>query len=229
MKNQKKYRAFSLIELMISIVILGIIMVTIPMFLKTFVNSSKVSVKEEVFFNQFSLLSLITTKYFDQNSTVGDNYYKDLNATGGDTELIIKKFADGSLNRTGKEQMNNNILRSGSSYTLSTIGPDAGESGVSSYNDIDDFDGYTQHINVGVESNGYNIAVSVNYINDDTNYSDNNISFDMNYTALSKSAKTNIKLITVKTTFSDGSVVRLYYPACNIGGSKIFSLEEIRR
>jgi prepilin-type N-terminal cleavage/methylation domain-containing protein len=226
MKNPRRFKAFSLIELLISIIVLGIIMSTIPVFLNTFTSSAKVTSRESVFFNQFSLLSLINTKYFDENNTVGENFYKDLNATGGDDELFVKKFPNGDLNREGKEDIDNNIFRSGSKYTVSKIGPDSGETSVSDYDDIDDFNGYTEHINVGVEG-GYDIKVKVSYIDDNTVYSDKNLTITLNYSTPKN--LTNIKLITVYTTFSDGSVEKLEYPTCNIGASKLYSLEEIRR
>ncbi|WP_457565087.1 type II secretion system protein [Caminibacter sp.] len=228
MKNLRKFKAFTLIELLVSIIVIGIIMVTIPMFLNTFASSAKVTVKEQVFFNEFSLLSLINTKYFDENNTKDDNFYKDLNATGGDSELLINRFSNGDLNRIGKEDMNNNIFRSGSSDTVSVIGPDSGETNVSDYDDVDDFNGYSQRIYVGVSSNGFTMNVKVGYIADDANYSDKNLIFNMNYTFLPNNALTNIKLITVTTTLSDGSVIKLEYPTCNIGASKLLSLGEIR-
>ena len=228
MKSQKNYKAFTLIELLVSIIILSIIMVTIPMFLNTFVSSSKVTAKESVFFNEFSLLSLINTKYWDENNTKDDNFYKDLNATGGDSELFVINYGS-ELNRRGKHQMNNNIFRSGSSYTPSVIGLDSNESNSSeAFDDVDDFNGYTEHILVGVGSGGYTMKVRVGYIHDDTNYSQQNITMDMNYTFLPNNALTNIKLISVTTTLSDGTVIKLEYPTCNIGASRLFSLEEIR-
>jgi prepilin-type N-terminal cleavage/methylation domain-containing protein len=227
MKSLKKSKAFSLIELVVSIIILGIIAVTIPVILQTFTTTAKVTGKENVFFTEFSLLSLINTKYFDENNTVGDNFYKDLNATGGDAHLYILSFGS-ELNRLGKHQMNNNIFRSGSDYKLSVIGPDKNETSVDTYDDIDDFNGYEETINVGVTSKGYKVKVKVGYIRDLSDYSSNNISFNMNYTILSKNAFTNIKLIEVYSKFSDGSVIKLEYPTCNIGASKILSLQDIR-
>ncbi len=230
MKSQKTSKAFSLIELIVSIIILGITVTTIPVLLQTLTTTAKVTVKESVFFTEFSLLSLINTKYFDENNTVGENFYKDLNGSSlnADDELQILNFST-ELNRLGKHQMNNNIYRSGSSDKLSTIGTDAGESSVDDYDDIDDFNGYEENVSVGVTSKGYTLKVGVNYIKDNTDYSNNNISFDMNYTPLSKNALTNIKLIEVYVKFKDGSKIKLEYPTCNIGASKILSLEEISR
>ncbi|GAB6044638.1 hypothetical protein JCM11957_02360 [Caminibacter profundus] len=229
MQSQKRYKSFTLIELLVSIIVIGIIMTTIPLFLQTLTTSAKVSIKEEVFFSQFSLLSLINTKYFDENNTRGDNFYKDLNATKGDSDLLIEKFGD-ELNRLGKKFINNNQFRSGSSDTVSTIGiDDENISDIATYDDIDDFDGFKENIKTGISSKGYSIQVEVYYIRDEANYNDQNILFNMDYTSLGKNGFSNIKLIKVYTTFADGSKIQLEYPTCNIGASKILSLEEINR
>ncbi|QCT94892.1 type II secretion system protein [Caminibacter mediatlanticus TB-2] len=231
MKNQRRYKAFSLIELLVAIVILGIIMTTIPLFLQTLVSSSKVTNKEEVFFSQFSLLSLINTRYFDENNTKGFNFYKDLNATGGDSELLnnySSNFA-GKTSRLGKTQIENNLYRSGSKDSVSNIGIDLGEINNSTitYDDIDDFNGYGEHIAYGVQSGGYDINVSVKYLSDDTNYSNNDINFDFNFSSVAN--LTNIKLIKLTTKLKDGTTIVLTYPTCNIGASKMYSFEEITR
>ena len=231
MKSQKKYKAFSLIELLVSIIILGIIATSIPAILQSLISSSKVSNKEEVFFSQFTLLSLINTRFFDENNTKDDNFYKDLNATNGDNELLNNYASSyaGDSSRIGKSKIDNNVYRSGSSYTVSKIGLDDGEekNDTLTYDDIDDFDGYSEHIDFGVQSGGYDINVSVTYLNDKANYSDENISFTFNYK--SKKDATNIKLIKLTTYLKDGTKISLAYPSCNIGSSKLYSLEEISR
>ena len=231
MKNQKKYKAFSLIELLVAIIILGIITTTIPLFLEALISSSKVTNKEEVFFSQFSLLSLINTKYFDENSTRGDNFYKDLNATLGDSELLnnFSSTNAGKICRIGKKDINNNIFRSGSKDSVSNIGIDENENknNVLTFDDIDDFNGYVEHIPFGVQSGGYDINVSVTYLDDNATYSDNNISFNFNY--IKEANLTNIKLIKLTTVLKDGTKIVLAYPNCNIGASKLYSFEEISR
>jgi prepilin-type N-terminal cleavage/methylation domain-containing protein len=241
MKNQKKSKAFTLLELIISIIVIGIIMVTIPLFLQTLISSSKVTNKEEVFFSQFSLLSLINTKYFDENNTVGDNFYKDLNtSTNAHPDLRIYDFvvqnSAGRFDRKGKYAINNNILRSGSKDSVSVIGLDSGEnpSDTATWDDIDDFDGYEENISVGVTSSGYSMKVEVDYLLDNPSnalaYNDENITMNIDTAPnLGKNGLTNIKLIKITTTFSDGSKVVLEYPTYNIGASKMLSLEEITR
>ncbi len=224
MKSLKKSRAFTLIEILVALIIIGIVAVTLPIMLQTSTNSMKTSAKEEVFYQEFSLLQLINSLYFDQNNTIDDNYYKDLNATKGDTALLIHEYSNG-FNRVGKEEMNNNILRSGTNATVSKIGIDKGEvaGDDSTYNDIDDYNGFSEKL---LSYGDVTLHVSVKYINDETNYSSDNIKFDFNYS--NEKNLTNIKLITVSTII-DSQNISISYPAMNIGESKYLSLEEISK
>lgn len=228
MKNQKKSKSFTLIEILVALVVIGIISTTFPVMLETTVKSAKTSAKEEIFFQEFSLLQLINTMYFDENNTQGDNYYKDLNTTSGDNELQIEKNLSaksfvGQYNRIGKFQINNNILRSGSNLTVSSIGSDTGENVSDKYDDVDDFNNYED--NVTTSYGNIPLKVKVYYISDDANYSSDDINFEFND---SKKNFTNIKLITI-TAHVDGGDINLSYPAMNIGASKFLSLEEIQR
>jgi len=224
MKNRKKYNAFTLFEVLVSIIILGIVVTSFPFIFQTMTNANKQVMKEEVFFEEFTILSLINSRYFDENNTVGENFYKDLNATGGDSELYNNNFSvyAGKTSRVAKAQFNNIILRSGSSDTTSALGIDGGEvlSDVSTLDDIDDFNGYNENFL------NYNIKVNVKYINDSADYSNSDVSFTLNYNSVANN--TNIKLITIWCKAGDVNIT-LRYPTSNIGASKYLSLEEITR
>jgi len=220
MKNPKNYKAFSLFEIVVSIVILGIIAITFPLILELTVKTARTASKEEIVLNEMSLMSLILPYSFDENNNKNDNFYKDLNASGGDEELKINFYSLYTKQaRQGKKQFNNNIFRSGSNLDVSNIGVDSGEieGNVSTYDDIDDFNSYSEIVN------GVNLTVYVYYIDDNASYSDVNISFNYNYN--NHTNKTNIKLIKI----SSDNGVSIYYPTCNIGASKFLSLEEISR
>lgn len=220
MKNPKNYKAFSLFEIVVSIVVLGIIAATFPLILQSVTQTAKNVTKEEIVLNEMSLMSMILQYYFDENNTKDDNFYKDLNASGGDSELYnYYNYMYNTYARIGKKEFYNNELRSGSSDDVSDIGIDSGEvkNDVSTYDDIDDFDGYEENVS------GHTLKVSVYYINDETNYSAEDINFTYDYNT--KKNKTNIKLIKIS---SDNNII-LYYPTCNIGESKFISLEELSR
>ena len=227
MKNQKRYKAFTLLEIVISIIILGIIAAMFPIVFQTVTNSNKLVLKEEVFFEEFSILSLINQRYFDENNTKGDNFYKSVNAINGDSELLNNYSSTyaGKNSRIGKVSFNNNEFRSGDSNTTSSISSlnnrDIGENNDSStWDDIDDFNGYEKMFL------GHKIKVNVKYINDEANYSGENITFNLDYN--SDKNNTNIKLITIYSKVDDVNIT-LQYPTFNIGASKFLSLEEVSR
>jgi len=220
MKNQKNFKGFTLFELIVSIVVLGIIATAFPLILESVLQSSKSVTKEEVVFNEFSLIQMVLPYYFDENSTKNNNFYKDLNITHGDSELLINYSSqDTGDAREGKAQFNNNEYRSGSSDKASNIGIDTGEieGNTSTYDDIDDFNNYSETVH------GVNLTIHVSYIDDNADYSDENISFKYNYNSVSH--HTNIKLIKIT---SDNNI-SIYYPTCNIGASKFLSLDEVSR
>jgi len=227
MKNRKKSKAFTLFEILVSLIILGLVMSTFPKIFQAMLMSQKQVVKEEVFFHEFSLLTLILTRYYDEGNTVGDNFYKDLNATGGDSELLndSSSMYAGSICRIGKSYLNNNIYRSGTSQTtssyLGTDGLTENQSDTSTLDDVDDFNNYTE------DYDGYKIKVKVKYIDDSATYSDQDIK-DFEYRFDSTKTNTNLKLITVYVEGLDINIT-LKYPTANIGASKFLSLEEISR
>jgi len=181
-----------------------------------------------VFYQEFSLLQLISSAYFDENNTADDNYYKDLNATNGDSELLLSDLGRnyaGKVNRIGKHQLNNNEFRSGADEDnkVSSIGPDSGEENSTLYDDVDDYNEFNESVTTTYGETV--LHVRVKYISDDANYSNNEINFTISN---NDANATNIKLITVTTQIEDFNIT-LSYPVMNIGGSKFLSLNEIRR
>ena len=222
MKNPKISKSFSLIEILVSLIVIGIVATTFPIILQTTVQSSKNISREEIFYQEFSLLNLINSLYFDQNNTVGDNYYKELNATKGDINLLIHKYSNNEYNTIGKHQMDNNEFRSGSNLTVSHIGIDKGEieGNDSTYNDIDDY-------NETLTSFGrLTLVVHVKYIDDNASYDKNDFNFTFHYSGVKHNS--NIKLITVSVK-QGSNEINLSYPAMNIGESKFLSLDDITK
>jgi len=225
MKNPKTSKSFTLIEILVSLIVIGIVATTFPIILQTTIKSSKNTAREEIFYQEFSLLNLINSLYFDQNNTVGDNYYKELNATKGDIDLLIHKYSNNEYNTIGKYQMNNNEFRSGSNLTVSHIGIDKGEikSDDSTYNDIDDYNDFNETL---TSFGRLTLVVHVKYINDKASYNNNDLNFTFDYSGVKHNS--NIKLITVSVK-QGSNEINLSYPAMNIGASKFLSLDEISR
>lgn len=217
MKNHKTFKAFTLLEVVFAVVILGIVVTGMPALLMTDSNSAEESLKQESFSNAFAAISLVNTEYWDENSTKGDNYYKALAVSSGDTELDCSSSSTNK--RIGKTELDNGDGRicatDTSTYKASAIGIDADEnsSDSSTFDDVDDFNDF----NI-TNLSKYEINISVSYLDDDANYSDNNITFNLKKSSDEK----NIKLIQVNVYDKSGHIVsRLEYFTSNIGLSSI--------
>ena len=224
MKSQKKSKSFTLIEVLISLIVIGIVATSFPIILQTTISSTKNTAREEIFYQEFSLLNLINSYYFDENNTNDDNYYKELNATNGDNELYIIKYSENEYNRIGKHQMNNNEFRSGSNLSVSHIGIDAGEieGNDSTYDDIDDYNDFNETVTTNLGR--LTLVVNVKYIDDNADYNKNDFNFTFDFNGVNHNS--NIKLITVSVKQGKNEI-NLSYPSMNIGASKYLSLDEI--
>jgi hypothetical protein len=215
-----KRNGFSYFELIIAIVVMGIISTAFPILLSTITRGIQSSWKEKAFFNEFTLLGLIVNNSaFDENSSTQVQYYIKCD---GDSELIpgsrigkevqLKNFAVGRLPLATK--------------TCSSLGVDPGESPGDSttYDDVDDFNGYTENISgQGVVT----MSVQVFYSNDADLYRGGeilNFQFGADYNKTTHT--TNIKTIQITATNGDGSII-LTYPVFNIGAAKFLGLNEI--
>jgi prepilin-type N-terminal cleavage/methylation domain-containing protein len=212
MKNLKKY-SFTLIELMVAIIVVGIVITAIPALLNRVSHIQETTIKNEYFFNSFALVSLIQTQEWDENNTQDDNYYKVLTAEGGDSELkCIRKGVKQLDNESGADCATDN-------KSTSTIGVDSGENSIDEYDDIDDFNGYSTIVKEA------NISVDVKYWDDSEDYSGKNIYFSENDNPASG---TNVKLVEVNVTNKNTHelMARLKYFSSNIGMVKIESRNE---
>jgi len=213
MKNLKK-SSFSLIELVVAIVVIGIVVTAIPMLLSNVSNNQETNLQEKSFFNAFALVTLIQTQEWDENNTKGDNYYKVLTSDNGDSNLTCI--------RKGVKQLDNDsgAICATDNNKTSVIGVDADEnkSDESTFDDIDDFDGYSTIVS------DINITVKVNYVDDKTDYSSKNIFFN----ELSNSQDSNIKRMELNITNKDTKevIAILRYFTSNIGMVKIESRNE---
>ena len=225
MKNPKKYKAFSLIELVFTIVVLGIIATAITSLLEITPNVAKLKQMDKIFYGEFTLGSLIITRYFDENNTQVDNYYKDLNSTNGDSELLLNYVVDGNPERIGKYLLKNQCRDGAKEFqNVSEIGLDSGETqdDLTTLDDVDDFNGY--EINLTVDN--YPAEVNISYISDETNYSAQNVYINLTSNSVSSS---NIKLIKITGYYpnKNGDKIVYYIPVFNIGATKYLSKQDL--
>jgi prepilin-type N-terminal cleavage/methylation domain-containing protein len=146
-------KALTLIELIFSMVIIGVVFTVVPKIIFVSNKSMELSIKEDALFNAYSLMGSILKLTWDEN-TLDEG--KILNTDS--TEYSECNPSDG--NRTGGFAGSRNCVDETDS--ASTIGLEG-----SDYNDIDDYDGYDENISVGGK-NRYRIYVDVNYV--DSNY-----------------------------------------------------------
>jgi len=212
MKNLKK-SSFTLIELIVALIVVGIVVSAIPMLLATTTNIQETNQKEKSFFNAYALINLLQTEEWDENNTVGDNYYKVLTSDGGDSEL--------KCTRKGVEQLDNDsgAICATDDEKTSHIGTDSGEDDVSKYDDIDDFNKFSLNVNE------FNLSVKVRYMVDSADYSSKHIFFNENNNPTNDA---NLKFVEVNVTNKDTHklIAIIKYISSNIGMTKIESRNE---
>jgi prepilin-type N-terminal cleavage/methylation domain-containing protein len=196
-------KGFTLIELILSMVIIAIAFTVLPKILQLATKVSTQSVREESMYNAIALIGLIQATAWDENNTEVDDILHvvdgDGNYTCGDDTYRIGGF-------TGSRNCKND-------KNASSLGSDDDDNG--SDDDMDDFS------SVGAKnynnSREYNLSVSVDYVED--------ISMD-NESAFSttlKSDTTNTKYIKVedktkkKQSTLRKTIATFYFHAMNIG------------
>jgi prepilin-type N-terminal cleavage/methylation domain-containing protein len=222
MKNLKK-SSFTLIELVVAIVVIGIAVTSIPMLLSTTSQSFSTHLKSKSFYNAYSTLALIESMDWDEQNTKNDNFYKILRSQG-DNELYCKihyqKFYI-KYEREGVYQLDNESGADCSYDQASKIGTDEGENDSSQYDDVDDFDGYEND-----DLAYYNIKVGVKYVQDNADYTAKNIFYNDNLDSSNK--RTNIKYIEINMTDKTGKLVSVIRgKAYNLGAVKIYSRNDL--
>lgn len=234
-------KAMSLIELVLTIVILGIVATGIPTILFQSYASTNESIRQEAILGAQEMFGKVVRAPWDQNSydpvpnnplrvlrtdgiTTADNAFDPRGTTSPENTLRLghvpsvngerRKFLDPLLIPTLADRQPSSVL-----------GKEAGE-GLNDFNDVDDYNGISEtHSSsrliddVGERLLPLDILTRVEYVSDRADYSDDNIS-NFNFTT-NPTGITNIKLITISATVqgeTDPSVVLRTYVS-NIGSS----------
>lgn len=202
-------RALTLIELILSMVIIAIVFTVIPRLIHAMNQTSKTGQQEEAMYNAVALMGAIINLPWDNNNTINDkilqvtqgNSAYDCNTTSG---YRIGGFIGGR----------NCIEPNGVDYNASTLGLEG--------SDINDIDDYTFPINADnncSRTNGknlYSLTPIISYVNDPASVGAITLS-DVNI-----SKPSNTKHVIVKVDYhSDnkltGCITALQYDAFNIG------------
>lgn len=200
-------KALTLIELILSMVIIGIVFTVIPRLVIAMNQNAQTTIKEEALYNALSLMGSIIALPWDNNNTVNSQILNITNSNSYDCKIGTSGYRTGGF--TGGR---NCLPLENGSYLFnasSILGREDGE-----YNDIDDFNGYKVTTHSACSSNLYDLNTTISYSGDDG--------------AVYNNGTTNTKIIHVKVGYNaahkfykPGCITDLSYTAYNIGNIEI--------
>ena len=205
----KKKTAFTLIELIFSIMIIGVAFTVLPKILQLAAKVSVQNVREEAMYNAVAYIGLIKSTAWDENNTVVDDI---LHVNVGDNDYDCNSSASNPIRKggfTGSRNCKND-------KNASILGSDSGD--LDDMDDFGDIRAYNRGENEG--SRDYNLSVTVKYIKD-INES------DTTFLSSEESNSTNTKEINVivkvkkKASALGNSLVKMSFTAQNIGQQRI--------
>lgn len=211
-------KGLTLIELILSMVIIGIVFTVIPRLIMSMNQSAQVTIKEEAMFNAMAMMGAIINLPWDNNNTVNNQI---LNVTNGiiDYECNTSSAHGGALGYRIGGFVGGRDCRALDDGTYDFNASTIFDDGDGNFNDIDDYDG-----NITTTkscSNLYDLNTTIKYVNEDT------------YTNTPPSKTSNAKMIGVKVKYTQGNkfqntancITDLNYTAYNIGNIQINSRE----
>ena len=206
----RKKSAFTLIELIFSMVIIGIAFTVLPKILQLASKASVQNLRGEAMYNAVAYIGLIKSTAWDENNTKYDDI---LHVQAGNSDYDCNSSASNPIRIggfTGSRNCKNNKNAS------LTLGMESSDDNIP--NDMDDFTDINATNYNG--SRDYNLSVTVKYVKD-INESDDT------FPSLEKSDSTNTKEINVtvevntKKSALGTSLVRMSFTAQNIGQQRI--------
>ena len=239
-------KGFTFIELVVSIVVIGIALMSIPLLLSNSSKSDEFAVMQESVLMAKTKVQNITTYRWDENSLdpiTGKTYI--LDTYNSDSEL--QRF-DSSTCSSYPFPLNMMCMMFWSWFSSffphgglegqvpgdgrrkmfdSPTYPNISEVNYTNPNDVDDFNGESITSLINQEStnldylnkNNFDLNVTVGYVNDNANYSYQNITFNFPNT-FKTTGDSNIKMIEIRVSGIVSPFVLRYY-SCNIGESDI--------
>lgn len=204
-------RALTLVELILSMVIIGIVFTVIPRLIHAMNQTSQTAIKEEAMYNAVALMGAIINLPWDNNNTQNDqilqvtagNSAYDCNTTSG---YRIGGFIGGR----------NCIEPIGVDYSATALGLEGTD-----VNDIDDYFGEINASNDCSRNAGkslYSLTPTVTYVTDPLSSG----AVALGESSVAGGAKSNTKLVVVKVGYHadnkhGGCITALKYHAFNIG------------
>lgn len=216
-------KAISMIELIISIVIIGIVVTAMPLVLTQSSESNAFALQQEAIFHARTKMGVITKAAWDSNAiptNMNDPLFiVDTNNTPADDEFD----AQANGRRLGSVFKNDRRTVDSSRAPTNVGTINWGDKPGNSWNDVDDYDGANELIIAPNDKGDFitkiNLGMNVHYVSDAATYSDTNITdFDF---LVTNHGTSNIKLIEVNATNHENNetVVILRAYSSNIGES----------
>ncbi len=214
-------RGLTLIELILSMVIIGIVFTVIPKLIISMNQSAQVTIKEEAMYNAMAMMGAIINLPWDENNTLHDQILQ-TDSTGYECNTTSGYRIGGFVGSRHCREENGTIL-------AATFGMEKDSSGNDVFNDVDDYSTEINASNDCAKSAGkslYSIQPVVIYSNDPIPSSSIQLpGDDKNATA---GSTTNTKRIIVKVGYhsdnkQSGCITALEYHSFNLGNIHINS------
>lgn len=213
--------AMSLIELVFTIVIMGIAVMSLPLILTQVQRNDAFAMQQEAILAAKAKIGNILTYEWDHNSydsTASRSFV--LTTVSPDTELDCNGT---TFRRLGHVNADSRRKCSATGASASAIGADAGDGG--NFTDIDDFNGDSINISASAEGAGtldyifdLNLSTNITYAADSAAYNVSPVVFTLNPD--NNATVTNIKTISVTVSGGDQNITLRAF-TCNIGESML--------
>ncbi len=218
------HRGFTLIELIFSLFVISIVLLTLPNLFTQSTKAIEEIIKSEAV-NEALTQNLNIFSYFWDENSVDENNISFILDTQGDSELARYPDSSSRYRRTYNPYPYHRIFFANKTDATSpsNLGAESGETSADDYEDVDDFNNVTNMIVKQYEDYiiDRNLSHRVYYIDDSADYSQETISLTIK--PLPKNRTTNIKMIEtrVQDPKSNQLIVVLRSFCCNVGMSSI--------
>ncbi len=226
-----KRPAIAMIELIFSIVIMGLVLLSAPMLISTASKTTSVALQQEGINEAAARINMILTYEWDENNNINSpcpGFPSILLVSNGDDELAPTA---GTSERAGRPlgTSAHTFNCAGTQLNASTPGRET-----AAIDDQDDFNNIQlTDANLGtggedyIEQTTVNIATNVTYANDTATYSSTTPQYNFNPTG-STAGTTNIKKISVTLTSSNSAKelkkqITMHAFSCNTGSYRLDS------
>ena len=232
------HQGIAMIELVFTIMVMGIVLMSAPMLISTATKSGYVAIQQESIGEAASQINMILSYHWDENNT-NESYHDPVLQADGDVNL--SEYASTGKRIGTPEASHRKFVTSDGQRLHASLS--LGADGTEEKDDMDDFNGITSLTKIQdsttsdyTETITIDINRTVAYLADDSpaantgsyeDPGDTTLSFSPDFSAAS-TGTTNIKRIQVTLTSSSGQAeldkeITLHAFSCNIGS---YELEE---